>query len=164
MDAVREDDDPTDKRLQFLRPFGYVESEPVIRRVGDTDVFVGNRLAADPTAHDQQFTAVLSVCSAPSPSTTHYRPLVDGPGNDWVAFEAAVDTARTLMHRDGSLLVHCTAGVSRSVTVLSTALSVERGETFDDALELVRETRPAAVPHPALRELAAVYLAYRVTG
>lgn len=147
--------------IRFLRPFGYVEADPVVRRVDDRELFVGNAAAADPTAHDRSFGFVLSVSAESHPSTTHHRPLVDGPGNDWTAFEAAVDTARELLGRDGSLLVHCRAGVSRSSTVVATALAAEERRTFQTALALVQRARPAAVPHPALRELAAVYLAAR---
>lgn len=155
-------DPPEDESsIRFLRPFGYVESEPVVRRVDGRDLFVGNAAAADPTAHGQSFEFVLSVSSDAHPSTTHHYPLTDGPGNDWTAFEAAVDTARDLLGRDGSVLVHCKAGVSRSSTVLATALAAEDDVSFREALARVQETRPAAVPHPALQEVAVVYLAAR---
>jgi atypical dual specificity phosphatase len=160
-DAATSSDRPADERVQFLRPLGYVESDPVVRRIGDRDLFVGNLSAADQGAHDRSFGFVLSVSSAARPLTTHHRPLTDGPGNDWTAFAAAVDTARTLYRREGSLLVHCKAGVSRSSTVLATALAAEERRPFHEALGLVQAARPAAVPHPALLESAVVYLASR---
>lgn len=160
-DAAAGSDRPADGRVQFLRPLGYVESDPVVRRIGDRELFVGNLSAADRAAHDRSFRFVLSVSSAARPLTTHHHPLTDGPGNDWTAFAAAVDTARTLHRRDGSLLVHCKAGVSRSSTVLATALAAVERRTLREALGLVQEARPAAIPHPALHELAVVYLASR---
>jgi atypical dual specificity phosphatase len=44
-----------------------VEPWPVVRRVGDRDLFVGNERAADPAAHDRSFAAVLSVSSDAPP-------------------------------------------------------------------------------------------------
>ena len=145
----------------IVRPFGYVEDRPVVRRIGDRDLFLGNGLAADPAHHDRTFAYVLSATREERPLTTHHHPLDDGPGNDWPAFEAAVDATRTLIRREGSVLIHCKAGISRSTALIATALAAEEGEPFSDALTLVQEARPHAVPHPALHELAVVYLAAR---
>ncbi|WP_233553994.1 dual specificity protein phosphatase family protein [Halococcus sp. IIIV-5B] len=143
------------------RPFGFVEDHPVIRRIGEHDLFLGNRLAVDPARHDRAFEFVLTLASDTEPLTTHHRPLVDGPGNDWSAFESTVDTARWLFRRDGSLLVHCTAGISRSSTVLAATLAAEERTSLAEAFDVVLDARPSAVSHPALRELAVVYLAAR---
>ena len=145
----------------LARPFGYVEDRPVIRRIGDRDLFLGNALAADPGEHDCAFDHVLSATREEHPLTTHHRPLHDGPGNDWPAFEAAVDTARALHRREGSVLIHCRAGISRSATLVATALAAAEGRRLRGALGVVQEARPHAVPHPALHEAAVVYLAAR---
>jgi atypical dual specificity phosphatase len=138
-----------------------VEPWPVVRRVGDRDLFVGNERAADPAAHDRSFATVLSLSSDAHPGTTHHHPLTDGDDAAWSGFEAAVDAARALVARDGPTLIHCTAGVSRSPIVTATALSVRSGRPLRKSLEEVRRARPVATPHPRLRELAAVYLAAR---
>ena len=153
------DDGDGDTSKLLVRPFGYVEDHPVVRRIGDRDLSLGNWLAADSARHDRTFEYVLSLTEDEQPLTTHHRPLVDGPGNDWTAFAAAVDTARTLSRRDGSVLIHCTAGISRSGTLVATTLAAEEGREFGDALAIVQEARPHAIPHPALHELAVVYLA-----
>ena len=142
-----------------VRPFGYVEDRPVIRRIGDRELFLGNALAADPDEHDRAFDHVLSATPERHPLTTHHRPLHDGPGNDWSAFEAAADTARTLYRSEGSVLIHCRAGISRSATLIATALAAVEGRRFRAALATVQEARPQAVPHPALHEAAVIYLA-----
>lgn len=144
-----------------VRPLNYVADEPVVRRIDDRDLYIGNRLAADPDRHDRsfEFEYVLSVGSDEYPLTTHHHPLEDGPGNEWAVFEAAVETARELYRRDGSLLVHCKAGISRSTTLLATTLAAEEDRTFADALALVQRARPFAIPHPALHERAIYYLA-----
>ena len=144
-----------------VRPLSLVEDRPVIRQIGDRDLYLGNVHAADPERHDRDFAFVLSATAERQPATTHHHPLRDGPGNDWGSFAAAVDTSRTLQERQGALLVHCKAGVSRSTTLLATSLAAETGTTFRRALETVREARPVATPHPRLRELAVYYLADR---
>lgn len=145
----------------FVRPLGYVEDRAVVRRIGDRDLFLGNRHAADPAAHDREFAYVLTASTDDYPLTTHHRPLDDGPGNDWATFADAVDTARRLYRRDGALLVHCKAGISRSTTLLATTIAAEEGWRFHDALAIVQDARPYAVPHPALHEQAVYYLAAR---
>ncbi len=144
-----------------VRPFRYVEDHAVVRRVGDRECYLGNWRAADPAHCDRTFDYVLSLSDNECPNTTHHRPMVDGPENDWSAFEAAVDTACRLYRQDGSLLVHCTAGISRSTTVTATALAAEEETELRDAIDLVQDARHHAQPHPALHEQAVVYLAAR---
>ncbi|WP_423744906.1 dual specificity protein phosphatase (plasmid) [Haladaptatus sp. SPP-AMP-3] len=143
----------------FVRPLGYVADEPVVRRIGARELFIGNESAARPDRHDRTFEYVLSASTEKHPLTTHHHPLIDGAGNEWRAFEAAVDTARRLFRRDGSLLVHCTAGVSRSSTLIAATLAAEEDREFHDALAIVQDVRPHAMPNPALHELAVTYLA-----
>lgn len=143
----------------LVRPFGYVEPNPVIRQLGVRDLYLGNVHAADGSRHDHDFEYVLSATDEPQPLTTHHHPLTDGPGNDWRRFAAAVDETRDLYNQDGALLVHCTAGISRSSTLLATALAMAEERSLHDALEIVRDARPLATPHPALHELAVTYLA-----
>lgn len=143
-----------------VRPIGYVEDEPVIRRIGERNLYLGNEHAADSEQHDQSFQYVLSVSTDNYPLTTHH-PLDDGPGNDWMEFEGAVDTARRLYRRDGSVLIHCTAGISRSSTVIATALAAEESRQLRDVFSIVLRARPSATLNPALHELAVVYVAAR---
>ncbi|MFH5798985.1 dual specificity protein phosphatase family protein [Haladaptatus sp. CMAA 1911] len=158
---MADEPDAGDEPHVFVRPVGYVADEPAIRRLGPRDLFIGNEAAAHPDRHDHAFDCVLSVSTESHPLTTHHHPLIDGAGNEWHAFESAVDTARRLFRGEGSLLVHCTAGISRSSTVLAATLAAEEDRTFHDALAIVQEARPHAVPNPALHELAVTYLAAR---
>ncbi|QKG93496.1 dual specificity protein phosphatase family protein [Halorubrum salinarum] len=144
-----------------VRPVGYAEDEPVIRRIGERNLYLGNKHAADSERHNQSFQYVLSVSTDDHPLTTHHHPLDDGPGNDWTEFEGAVDTTRRLYRRDGSVLVHCTAGISRSSTVIATALAAEESRPLRDTFSAVLQARPSATANPALHELAVVYLAAR---
>lgn len=126
----------------------------VVRRLGPRPLYLGNRRAADPAsqAFPRAFDHVLTLSFGREPSTTHHHPLADGPGNPTQTFDAAVDTARALHRRDGELLVHCAAGVSRSVTVLATTIAVEEGTSFRRGLDVVAHHRRRSYPHPALRE------------
>lgn len=145
----------------LVRPKGYVEDEAIVRRIGDRNLHLGNALAANPEYHDRTFECVLSATDEEQPLTTHHRPLTDGPGNEWGAFEGAVDTARRLSRRDGPVLIHCKAGISRSTTLIATALAAEEDRRFRDALGIVQDARPLAMPNPALHALAVIYLAAR---
>ncbi|EMA42502.1 protein-tyrosine phosphatase family protein [Halococcus saccharolyticus] len=155
----------TQNRLEtsepIVRPFGYVADEPIVRRIGERELYLGNEAATDPVQHDHTFEFVLSVTTDERPLTTHHHPLDDGPGNDWPTFEAAVDTARALYRRDGSLLIHCKAGISRSSALVAITIAAEEDRRLDDAFAIVHEARPHAVSHPALHEAAVIYLAAR---
>jgi Predicted protein-tyrosine phosphatase len=145
-----------------VRPIGYIEDGPIIRRIGERNLYLGNKHAADSGQHDQSFRYVVSVSTDDYPLTTHHHPLDDGPGNDWKTFECAVDTARKLLQQDGSVLVHCTAGISRSSAVIATVLAAEESRPLRESLSTVLQARSTATPHPALHELAVVYLAARI--
>ena len=144
-----------------VRPITFVEPYPVIRRIGDRELFLGNVHAADPSRHDHDFDAVLSATADPQPGTTVHHPLTDGPENEWGTFAAAVDATRRLHRQEGPVLVHCKAGVSRSTTLVATALAAAEDRPFREALDLVQRVRPIATPHPALHEQAVYYLAAR---
>ena len=142
-----------------VRPLGYVEPRPVVRWIGDRSLALGNARAAEsPT---DGFDAVLSLTETDWPLTTHHRPLIDGAETEWPAFAAAVDCARRLHRGDGTLLVHCKAGISRSAVVIAATIAAEEGRSFRAALATVQGARPHAIPHPALWELAVIYLAAR---
>jgi atypical dual specificity phosphatase len=140
-------------------PFWFGEDEPVVRQIGERDLYLGNWQAADPERSDREFKHVVSATFREYPRTTRHHPMADGPETDWETFAAAVDDARACYRAEGSLLVHCMAGVSRSSTILGTVLAVEEDLSLESALEIVRESRPCATPHPHLHTLAVLYVA-----
>jgi protein-tyrosine phosphatase len=152
--------DRRDREL-YVRPLRWVPDYAVIRKIGDRDLYLGNRHAADPERHDREFAQVLSLNSDGGPLTTHHRPLIDGPANDSVDFAAAADCARRLHRQPGSTLVHCTAGISRSSAVTAAAIAVAEDQSFVDALHAVQDARPYAVSHPELHRQAVVYVQSR---
>jgi hypothetical protein len=111
-------------------------------------------------------TTVLSVThdSPASPArgyTVVDRRLVDGPRNDAEAFADAVDSLRSLLVRGECVLVHCSAGASRSVAVAAAALTIGRDVPVDETLVTVCAARGVAAPHPALADRAREVVATR---
>lgn len=91
--------------------------------------------------------------------TTQHFPLYDGPQTTQDDFDAAVGAAIKMIDtHDGSVLVHCQAGISRSSTVLITALATIDDVRFEEAYDEVWEAKPSIAPHPDLRELALEFL------
>jgi protein-tyrosine phosphatase len=102
-----------------------------------------------------------------TPPSDGYRvvdaPLVDGPQNDPEAFAAAVETLIALLDRGERVLVHCSAGASRSVAVAAAALACSEDGPVDDALDTVCAVRDET-PHPALADRARAYVDARRTS
>lgn len=83
-------------------------------------------------------------------------PMMDGPRNDRKAFDQAV-TATLEKVKDGErVLVHCSAGSSRSVAVVATVIALLEDCDIDQAFQLVSEQRTEADPHQALRRQAEI--------
>ncbi|GAB3319141.1 protein phosphatase [Haloplanus rallus] len=104
---------------------------------------------------DAGVTAVLRLTHGAPPAypdsvTLVERPLVDGPQNDPSNVRDAVDRLTTLLDADETVLVHCSAGSSRSVAVAAAALARLNGTDVETALERLRSVHPDAEPHPAL--------------
>lgn len=85
-----------------------------------------------------------------------WMPIADGDwlNIDWL--EAATKTIAAWRSAGWEVLVHCSCGVSRSVTVIIAYEMKKNRWTVAQALAEVRKNRPLAAPHPhfliALRE------------
>jgi atypical dual specificity phosphatase len=130
-------------------------------RIGTRDLWIGNEGAANP-AHLETLgiapSHVVTLTRRPTEATTDHYPLDDARVNDQTTFTAAVETTRTHYRNDESQLVHCAAGISRSATVIATALAAEEDRAFGAGVDIVQAHRRRAHPHPKLRVNALSYL------
>ena len=80
----------------------------------------------------------------------HKVGLVDGPGNDDMLLISACLTLHALNKRHNRVLVHCQAGTSRSVMVVSAYVSIVGGMEFDRVLKDIMKARGVDDYRPAL--------------
>ncbi len=133
----------------------------VAAQIGDRDLWIGNVGAIKPRLlaemeFDPEY--VVSVNGTATAATTDHHPLKDEHVNDHEQFSNAVATTRNRIRSDGTVLVNCSVGVSRSATVIATAIAAEEGLSFDAVVAEIREHRPRARPHPKLQLNAYAYL------
>ena len=85
-------------------------------------------------------------------------PMVDGPQNDAQTFKRAVIETLERLDEGNRVLVHCSAGASRSPAVAATALALHSQIGLETAFEQVANRRDAVDPHEAVvRQAARVY-------
>ena len=85
-------------------------------------------------------------------------PFNDGeaiPNRQFVKCLGWLDYMYKLGH---TILIHCAAGISRSVTITASFMHYEGIEDFDDALNTIRLARPVASPAPAVKNSAKMML------
>lgn len=82
-----------------------------------------------------------------------YHPMNDGPGNTTEQFYSAVQSLRELLFKGHTVLVHCRAGISRSVSVTACYLWGTGIYSLDEAINLIKQKRPIADPNPHLLKL-----------
>ena len=122
------------------------------------DALAGAERPAPPQESPAPFAGVVSLCPMPLlsdeaiegpayPTTEWLRvAIVDGGSGDQ-EFEAALGVIVPFVKRRlryGNVLVHCAAGMSRSVAVVA-ALLCERGWTVKDSLRHVAESKARAL-------------------
>jgi len=110
------------------------------------------------------FAGVVSLCPVPldpdheieGPERNEtewlHIPILDG-GNGEEEFESALTIALPFIRRrrqHGNVLVHCAAGMSRSVSVLAAFLCEHEGASVDEAYGLVADAKARAVAHLGL--------------
>ena len=107
-----------------------------------------------------QIVHVVTLCDEQTEYTTVHHPIVDGV-NEQAEFNRAVEIVLEALNQEQNVLIHCASGMSRSVTVVATAIAEVEGTNFSEALELVSEHRTEADPHPDIITHAEQYLAQK---
>jgi atypical dual specificity phosphatase len=81
-------------------------------------------------------------------------PILDEPGQSLSAepFRRALQFLHECHDKKMRVLVHCNAGISRSCSVCVAFLMKQAHLSYDEALALVRKTRPAARPNAGFEE------------
>lgn len=117
-----------------------------------SNLYIGD--ATDGQRHGGDFDRVVSL-AALTDATTHGHALRDGE-HPYEDFVSAVESVRDGLSGDETVLVHCHAGMSRSVAVTIAAYVCEEDVSFEDAYESCRcgFTNPA----PELIESAHRYI------
>ena len=106
-------------------------------------------------------THILSVCSlvqaSPSPEFTHLAVKCEDVPEAAAALLEELPAAFAFitgsLEGGGSVLIHCFAGHSRSVTVAAAYLIVVRGLSVEAALTAVRKARPGCCPNSGFMRL-----------
>jgi len=102
-------------------------------------------------------TAILNVAKDLTNKTTTHNEfvmekvgLIDGAGNSQLTAVAAVAALLGLLADGNTVLIHCRMGVSRSPSVVASALAVMNNTNFMAAIEFVRSKRDFIHPNPML--------------
>lgn len=91
----------------------------------------------------------------PSDVTVVRLPMMDGPQNDHQTFLRAVNETVTRWEAGDRVLVHCSAGASRSPAVAATVVSLSTDRTLESVFQQLKKRRAAVEPHEALLRQAA---------
>lgn len=120
-------------------------------------IFVGSLSAAVSLEFHQEYklTHVLSILSSLDvkfPEEVKVKHLMvnckDRPTENILhILPSCMDFLKTAVEENGSILVHCASGVSRSVAVCAAYLMIEQQYTFKDALKLIQSQRMLANPN-----------------
>ncbi|EKF39192.1 phopshatase, putative [Trypanosoma cruzi marinkellei] len=85
-------------------------------------------------------------------------PVEDIPGEKIIPlFEKAFLFIDEAKKENKGILLHCFAGLSRSVTVAAAYIMRRYNMTRDKALDIIREARPAAQPNPGFMDMLLEY-------
>ena len=143
-------------------PLKFLASEVVSMQEVTAGLFVADiEQAGDHARYDAHaITDVLKLTHEPPETgyprsvTIHEFAMMDGPRNDQVILQRAVATAVDQLAAGGRVVIHCSAGASRSVAVAAATIAVRQDRRFETGLDVIRE-RLSPTLHPSVRENAA---------
>eukprot|EP00002_Diphylleia_rotans_P013855 TRINITY_DN2698_c0_g2_i1.p1 TRINITY_DN2698_c0_g2~~TRINITY_DN2698_c0_g2_i1.p1 ORF type:complete len:201 (-),score=67.09 TRINITY_DN2698_c0_g2_i1:165-767(-) len=89
--------------------------------------------------------------SPPEGVTVHKIPILDVDSEDLLsALDKCYETIDAAI-KDGGVLIHCNAGISRAPSVTTAYLIKSQKLSFEDAFDKVKAARPQANPNPGFR-------------
>lgn len=119
-------------------------------------LYVGD--ITDARKHGANFEHVLTLSSDETDGTTEHLPIVDGK-NEQEDFDEVAEVALDLVNeQDGDVLIHCSAGVSRSTTTIATVIAKNKSVRFSEALKIVEGRHPETRPVFFMRQHAKEFL------
>jgi protein-tyrosine phosphatase len=127
----------------------------------------GKKAASDLVGYNPAgITAVLNVNQAPDEKQSHdiiymHIPFDDGEAIPPKQFVKCLGWLKFMYENGHTILIHCAAGISRSVTITAAFMHYEGITDFNSALNQIRLARPVASPAPAVvvsaKKLLGVY-------
>nr|XP_020479498.1 dual specificity protein phosphatase 19-like isoform X2 [Monopterus albus]XP_020479499.1 dual specificity protein phosphatase 19-like isoform X2 [Monopterus albus] len=91
--------------------------------------------------------------------------IMDHPDADLLLhLQDSCDFIQQARREKGVVLVHCNSGVSRAPAVVIGYLMSCEGQSFDDALSLVKSARPASSPNPGFLQQLKSYKTPMMNG
>jgi hypothetical protein len=95
----------------------------------------------------------------------HHEKLADGDFDSqsrggectFELFETLADALVDALEKNQNTLIHCHAGVSRSVSIAAAALSTQQNQPIEESIKQIQEARPRANPLGLLENYAKCY-------
>uniref|UniRef100_H2MFC1 Dual specificity phosphatase 19a n=1 Tax=Oryzias latipes TaxID=8090 RepID=H2MFC1_ORYLA len=164
--TVVEDQAPSEKTL------GYVPDTSWDLQVGIVKPFL---LLSQDAAHDfgtlrKHVSHILNVAFGVEnvfPDLFIYKTvsILDHPDTDLLPYiKDCCDFIQQAHKEKGVVLIHCNAGVSRAPAVVIGYLMSCEGQSFDEALSLVKSVRPASAPNPGFLDQLRNYKSPSLNG
>jgi len=128
-------------------------------------IFVGGyaQAAQLPINNPHKISAVLNVSTEPpyekDPNIVYcHVPFNDGEGIPRSQFVKSLGFLQWAYETGHTILIHCAAGISRSVVITASFMEYEKLMGFDEALDRIRKCRAIANPAPAVLVSAKKFL------
>lgn len=106
----------------------------------------------------EEVDTVINLSGGYRETTDIFYPLRDGKMKDQQRFNGAVTNALKRIEKGETVLIHCAAGVSRSVGVTMAAIAELEETTSVDAFQRIKAVRTQANPNPRIKEHVRKYL------
>jgi len=120
----------------------------------DEDLYIGDLSDTEYNSRldSEDIEQVLTLsreCSATDRTLVHV-PIQDDGTNGDEKLKHVIQIARTLRQREGSLLVACGSGLSRSVLIAAALMTLEEGNRVPENVNRIKQVKAAVSPQPDL--------------